>query len=379
MSADGDAVRFEHPRHRGRLAGIAAGLAVLSTVVFGRPAAVSAQANAYCGGQNLAEGANWSICWEIRANEGLAITQAFYKSPDGWQHVMSDGTVAQIFVPYETGTPRYHDVAYGLGAAMQPLNQPIDCAHGSLLQGGKVCREIMDSGIASRFCAGNCAGRRGKALRLLVSSQMGAYNYLTSWMFHDDGTIHPQVGLAGALQFGNTAHLHNIYWRLDIDIEDPEGDSVEEFYRVAPVTGGGATGANGWNTLLGETYRPTDLTTFRKWRVVDHNRGNSQGLAMSYELIPSPGDGQLRAKPNEGFSRGEFWVTKQKPGERFVSTDDADILSTYITGDNVINDDIVIWYAVHAYHEVRSEDAPYMPVEWVGFHMRPRDFMGRGP
>ncbi len=345
-----------------------------------RPAApVSAQASQYCGGQNLAEGANWSVCWEIRANEGLAITQAFYNGPDGWQHMLSDATVAQIFVPYETGSPRYHDVAYGLGAGMQPLSQAVDCAHGTVIGGGKVCREIMDSGIAARFCAGNCTGRRGKALRLLVSSQMGAYNYLTSWMFHDDGTIHPEVGLAGALQFGNTAHSHNVYWRLDLDIEDPEGDSVEEFYRVAPVTGGGGTGASGWNTLLGETYRPTDLSTFRKWRVVDHSRGNSLGRPMSYEIIPESVDGWYRGLAREGFTRGEFWVTKQKPGERFVSTDDTDLLSTYLSGDNVVNDDVVVWYAAHAYHEVRSEDAPYMPVEWVGFHVRPRDFMGRGP
>lgn len=363
---------------RTRTVTILAALVALAAA-FGRPATVAAQANQYCGGENLAEGANWSICWEIRANEGLAITQAFYKGPDGWQHVMSDGTVAQIFVPYETGAPRYHDVAYGLGAALQPLSTAVDCPHGSLLYGGKICREIMDSGIAARFCAANCTGRRGKALRLLGSSQMGAYNYITSWMFHDDGTIHPEVGLAGTLQFGFTAHTHNIYWRLDMDIEDPEGDSVEEFYRVSPAGGDGSKGLNGWNTLLGETYRPTDLTTFRKWRVVDHNRGNSQGRAMSYELVPSPGDGQLRAKLSEGFTRGEFWVTAQKPGERFVSTDDADLLSGYLSGDNIINTDVVIWYAVHAYHEVRSEDSPYMPVEWVGFHMKPRDFMSRGP
>ena len=31
---------------------------------------------------------------------------------------------------------------------------------------------------------------------------MGAYNYITRWTFHPDGTIVPQLGLSGVLQFG---------------------------------------------------------------------------------------------------------------------------------------------------------------------------------
>jgi primary-amine oxidase len=340
----------------------------------------AADASAYCRGEQLAVGASWSVCWEVRANEGLAITHAFYTREGFDRRVLSDATVAQIFVPYETGQPRYHDVAYGLGLFMQPLDGSIDCPDGTLLASGKVCRVIEDRGLAERTCTGGaCASRRGEALVLWSSSQMGAYHYITEWAFHDDGAIEPSVALGGALQFGDTAHVHNVYWRLDLDIDGPEGDHAEEFYRIPPATSDGSTGTSGWVPLLGETYRPTDLSTFRKWRVRDDAGTNERGRSWSYELVPTPGDGNLRTTPAEGFTRGELWVTRAKPDERFVSTDTADLLSGYLDGDDVAGQDVVLWYAMHKYHEVRSEDRPVMPIEWMGFALQPRDFFDANP
>jgi primary-amine oxidase len=208
---------------------------------------------------------------------------------------------------------------------------------------------------------------------------MGAYNYITKWTFHDDGTIEPYVGLSGVLQFGSTDHTHNVYWRLDVDIDDGEGDRVEEFYRIPPAWSDGSIGASAWVPLLGETYRPNDLATFRKWRVVDTRKANAHGQLMSYELIPHQGDGSLRTTMREGFSRGELWVTRTQPNERFVSTEQADLLSTYLNGESVDSQDVTLWYVAHVYHEVRDEDAPYMPTEWIGFELRPRSFFDQNP
>lgn len=339
----------------------------------------SAAASQYCRGEQLAVGANWSVCWEIRAHEGLAITHAFFTKDGFDRRVLSDATVAQIFVPYETGQPRYHDVAYGLGLNLQSFG-PGDCPDGALLAGGRVCRQIEDRGLAERMCVeGNCASQRGEELVLTAGTQMGAYHYLLRWAFHDDGVIEPAVGLAGTLQFGDTAHVHNMYWRLDVDIDDPGNDRVEEFYRISPGYTDGTIGANGWVPLLGETYRPDDLATFRKWRVADVVGTNASGRPWSYELVPSPGNGSYRSNASEGFTRGEFWVTRNEPDERFVSTDDADLLSTYIDGGDIDGEDVVVWYAMHEYHEVRSEDRPYMPIEWMSFHLQPRDFFDANP
>lgn len=360
---------------------LAPGLTLAALLALGaaRPAPAQASAADYCSGEQLAVGANWTVCWEIRANEGLAITHAYFTKPGVDRRVMGDGTVAQIFVPYETGQPRYHDVAYGLGAAMVTLSPTVDCPNGTLLAGGKVCREIHDRGIAEKICTGTCTTRRGEALALWGSSQMGAYNYITKWEFHDDGSIHPHMGLTGALQFGDTAHLHNVYWRLDLDIDDPDNDSPEEFYRITPGYGDGSTGVMGWNPLLGETYRPNRVEDFRKWRIVDTQGLNAAGMRRSYELIPHIGDGNYRGTLAEGFTRGEFWVTRYKPGERFVSTETEDLLTTYLNGESVTGEDLVVWYVAHEHHEVRDEDAPYMPSEWIHFQVRPRDFFDETP
>lgn len=360
---------------------LGAGLMGLALLAFGlqSPTPASAAANQFCSGQALATGANWSICWEVRANEGLAITHAFYTKAGFDRRVMSDGTVAQIFVPYEVGQPRYHDVAYGLGAGMQIINQA-ECPGGALLAGARVCRMMTPAHLHERFCAqGSCRYMMGQALQLWSSSQMGAYNYITRWTFHPDGHITPEVGLAGVLQFGRTAHVHNVYWRLDLDIDDPAGDGVEEFFRVVPANNDGSKGVNGWNPLLAETFRPTELMTFRKWRVLDLNKKNAGGRNWSYELIPSPGDGSLRTTPAEGFTRGELWATVSRPAERFVSTEQADYLSTYVNGESIQNQDVVLWYTTHTYHEVRDEDSPYMPMEWAGFTLRPRNFFDKNP
>jgi primary-amine oxidase len=154
---------------------------------------------------------------------------------------------------------------------------------------------------------------------------------------------------------------------------------VEEFYRVSPATSDGSTGVAGWVPLDTETYRAVDLASFRKWRVRDTAATNSHGLALSYELVPSPRDGTLRTTAAEGFMRGELWVTRAKPGERYVSTDQADLLSSYVNGESVAGTDVVLWYAMHSYHEVRSEDRPVLPVEWMTFQVRPRDFFDADP
>lgn len=357
------------------LAAIAGGATVLAS-----PGTADSSAAQYCRGEQLAEGSNWSVCWEIRANEGLAISHAFYTADAFDRRVLSEATVAQVFVPFEAGQPRYHDVAYGLGLHLQRLDAETDCPGGTLLADGRVCSVVQDRGLSERFCAsGACATRRGSQLVLLASSQMGSYNYLIRWSFRDDGTIEPALGVTGSLPIGDMAHSHNVYWRLDLDIDGPEDDVVEEFYRLRAAGSDGSAGVHGWAPLLAETSRPDDLVTFRKWRVRDAVSTNARGLPRSYELVPAMNNGSLRTNEAEGFSRGELWVTRNKSEERFVSTDTTDLLSGYVDGDDIGGQDVVLWYAMHEYHEVRSEDRDLIPVEWMSFELRPRDFFDANP
>jgi primary-amine oxidase len=361
-------------------------LAVLAAVVLAGVMGLAwrqsahAAAEQYCRGEQLVQGANWSLCWETRALEGLALTHAFFVKDGVERRVLSDATLAQVFVPYESGQPRYHEVAYGLGLNLQDLEAAGDCPGGALLAGGKVCSQIVDTGPAERYCAsGNCVSRRGSAVSLWSSAQMGTANYVIRWLLKDDGTIEPALGVGGAPMIGEGAHLHNAFWRLDVDVDGPENDAVEEFYRLSPGYADGTVGVSGWTPLLRETYRPDDLGTFRKWRVTDTRNKNARDLATSYELVPSPGDGSLRTTEDEGYMRGELWVTRNNAQERYVSTDSADLLSAYVNGEEIQGADVVLWYAMHAYHEPRSEDRELSPMEWMSFQLRPRDFFDANP
>jgi len=54
-------------------------------------------------------------------------------------------------------------------------------------------------------------------------------------------------------------------------------------------------------------------------------------------------------------------------------------LPAYLNDESVDNQDVVVWYALHVHHIPRTEDWPGMPVEWVGFMLKPRDFLDSSP
>src|SRR5262249_10243284 len=150
------------------------------------------------------------------------------------------GGIAQIHVPYAPGSPRFRDITVsttGLGANALSL-APAECPGGTLLPGNQVCVQLEDRGYAYKF-GGTFA--RGQAVKAFISSQLGQYNYIQEWNFHDDGTIEPRVGLTGRLQIVDSgaqylpygarlnpesdptplvgrSHMHNVYYRLDFDI-----------------------------------------------------------------------------------------------------------------------------------------------------------------
>src|SRR5215510_1164273 len=84
-------------------------------------ASVVATATAQCSGINLVEQAfptsgpeqtRWRICWQEQAKNGLVITAAFFRAAPNkpWMRILWDGRIAEIFVPYHDGSPRYYDV-----------------------------------------------------------------------------------------------------------------------------------------------------------------------------------------------------------------------------------------------------------------------------
>ena len=87
-----------------------------------------------------------------------------------------------------------------------------------------------------------------------------------------------------------------------------------------------------------------------------------------------------------GFVRKHLWVTAYDPRERYAAGDypnqqaGNDGLPVYVQQNRSLeNTDLVVWYTFGSNHVVRPEDWPVMPVEMVGFSMKPAGFFEGSP
>ena len=160
--------------------------------------------------ETLENGARWDMCWEHRNREGIVFKEIHY-TPKGGDPVtdrrliLNHAAVAQIHVPYDDNGARYHDISdYGIGSRNMLDLGANDCPNGNLLKFGRkdvLCKQIESRKIA--FKSGSNTSK-GTSLSLFSISPVGAYYYIPTWRFMDNGTIEPWMGATGALQrFGS--------------------------------------------------------------------------------------------------------------------------------------------------------------------------------
>ena len=101
----------------------------------------------------------WHLCWEIvrlpgpdgvtPRSETLAISKAEFRpgatAPS--VQVLGDLRMAEIFVPYHPGYPRFHDMS-DAAFDLQPISTT-ECK-GTRLGANRLCEEIVDRGLAWR-------------------------------------------------------------------------------------------------------------------------------------------------------------------------------------------------------------------------------------
>jgi primary-amine oxidase len=349
----------------------------------------------------------WTFRWAVRRREGLILTDVAFQG----RSVLKYAGLAEIFVPYNRGQPRPEDSREGMGNTLVALIPGKDCVPGAAScrlfdaegkQDGKRV-VMMHEESAGLVYMGKQGRAYGKMLVLWCMSRLGGYTYITSWRFRDDGCLMPQMGLTGELEHtgrgdssplgsfvGKNAdghkvfapsHVHNFYFCLDFDIDGPEDNVVEEFnYRQDRP--GSLTAKHSWTPILQETSRPWDGNSFRSWRVINRASKNAWGHPRSYELIPG-GNGTFRGASSEPFTHADLWVTRYDAKKFPCSAADPrslrTALPTYLNGESVDGADVVIWYVLHVHHVPRTEDYPAMPIDWVGFLLKPRDFLDASP
>ncbi len=359
----------------------------------------------------LVEWEGWSFRWSMRKVEGLVLTDVRYQN----RLVLKYAGLAEIFVPYDEGSPRPVDLTDGgFGKRREVLQPGIDCASGNWCKAfdadGNVPKKAKPAVVMlhEENTGVNYLGIHGRVPGKMLVLWSAAwfpggedgYTYILRWKFRDDGTIVPEIGATGVpqhLQEGDgtpfaplvgtkkdgskvraPGHVHNYLFRLDFDVDGPS-NTVEEFNWVKETD---ARAKPTWTPIKTESGRSCNLETFRSWRVVNHASKNALGLSRSYQLVPG-NTGIFRGQKSERGLDHDLWVTRSHPKEIPYSASDKrtsmDALPTYNNGEATENADVVVWYWLAFHHQPRSEDYVYQPMAWRSFELMPRDFLDGSP
>jgi hypothetical protein len=342
----------------------------------------------------------WLVRWTTLPGHGLCIHSAWFKRTpkDPWISILGDTRLAQAFVPYHRGNPRFWDVSYHF--PLDPLTRADAGPFGELLKARPgdrfptVVKELRDCGLLYRHPV--AGGRRSQALVLWASLAAANYRYLIEYSFADCGTITCRCGASGHNLPGSEreAHMHNAMWRIDVNLGDAAHNCVllcEHLEEDGPAPG---TARSRQTLIEQECGLDWDPFKFTYLRVLSTRRKNAQDQPWSYDLVPLrhgnsrhygretiavPG-GKLR---KEDCTLHDFWVTQADPTQITYH-----LLPEYVRQKRPLRDtDIVLWYNAPAHHEPRSEDGLVGKgsfqgatlVMWSGFELRPRNFFDRTP
>jgi hypothetical protein len=324
----------------------------------------------------------WRLCFEVvrtpdaggalTASETLVVAEARFTpgAAAAPVEVLGEVRVSEIFVPYDAGAPRFLDLSdrdFDLVALTS-----VECT-GTRLDGNRVCRELVDRGLAWRNPFDDVA-RRGEKLVLWSILNAGNYDYLMEYGFFDDGTVEVRGAATGEKLRGpddTAGHTHVFAWRIDLDVAGADGDTVSVSNQRFKSKGVAERHAE----LDRETGIAWSADGFTHVLVEDATRTNGRGRATGYTLSPLR-EGLPRFR--ERWMRDPLAVTRAKgPGQELRAVD----LPDYLDKEDVGGQDVVLWYhdAHHHDENMRDEDREAVPTAWVGFRLDPQNLWDGTP
>jgi hypothetical protein len=343
--------------------------------------------------QEFPVGGPMQTAWKIRyigvaSGPGLVITGAWFKTtPDAaWLKVFENIRLSEIFVPYNNGT-RIYDIGAQGNYDLLKHSKADAGVNGKLRNKNYVVHELRDTGILWKYYK---QVRRGQ--EVVIWSTMGAsnYNYLIEYSFRGDGSVRCRLGSTGK-NYGDhetVGHMHHGCWRIDVDLDEPDQNSVFIVKRKETKT---ADGVRAKDTVEpfnngvegGALWNAEDFTRLR----VEAGKVNGQGKKMSYELVPLRYGTPRHLADNEKFTMFDFWVTPYRWDEVQYTR-----LPKFVAQKRQIEKtNVVLWYMSPAYHLPRDEDGLFTNPKgrvqvrgvamttWCGFEMRPRNVFEKSP
>jgi primary-amine oxidase len=381
---------------------------------------------------------NWSFRIGFTAREGLVLHRVGYRDAGRERPILYRASVTEMVVPYADPTANHFwksafDAGeYGLGKLANALELGCDCL-GHIhyfdvpvaddlgrpaLMKNAVCMHEEDYGVLWKhyeFRNDTYEVRRSRRLAVSFFATVGNYDYGFYWYLYQDGTIQLECKLTGIIQtaavapgkpypwgglvgegLGGPTHQHFFNVRLHMMV-DGERNSVTEHEFVARPWGADNPYGNVFDTTSRtlqcerDAAREADGRTGRYWKIVNPDVKNSVGNPTGYKLVVQPSPLMLARegsfmRSRAGFATRHLWVTRYAPQERYASGEfpnqhaGGDGLPRYIAQNRAIeNEDIVVWHTFGHTHVCKPEDFPVMPVEYVGFTLKPNGFFADNP
>jgi primary-amine oxidase len=380
--------------------------------------------------------------WQMRVSmhpiEGLVLHEICYIDGERTRLIIYRASMAEMVVPYGSVSANHwwknaFDAGEGgLGKTASPLQLGCDCLGeivyldavtvdeygnvGTLPHA--VCLHEEDYGILWRHAdpaSGTSEVRRSRRMVVSFTATVSNYDYGFFWYFYLDGTIQAEVKLTGIIQtqavppgtrvpyasavtpeLAGPHHQHFFAFRLDMCLDGPD-NSVYEVDAVPVPPGPQNPYGNAFTaraTLLeteSAAQRMAAPERARYWKIVNHGSLNACGEPVAYKLVPQPSAPLLAqdtaaVAARSAFATRHLWVTPARTDERFPAGDFPNQhpggagLPAWTAADRSVTDtDIVLWHTVGATHFCRPEDFPVMPVEYVGFALKPSGFFDRNP
>ena len=166
----------------------------------------------------------WRVRFAHATGKGLYITGAWFRTTPNapWMRILWDARLADIFVPYEAGSPRYYDLT-NFNFPLVPATAADAGPCGRIID-GKVIHEVSSYGLMWKD---DQAVRHGQELVLWATLDSANYNYIMRYSFRDDGTITLRLGATSRNLPGmeTMGHMHNALWRIDMDLNGASGDT----------------------------------------------------------------------------------------------------------------------------------------------------------
>ena len=389
-------------------------------------------------GGNHVEWEKWSLNVGFDAREGVVLHNIAFQDGDRLRPIINRASIAEMVVPYGDPSPirswqNYFDTGeYLVGQYANSLELGCDClgditylspvvsdAFGNPreIRNG-ICMHEEDWGILSKHSdmyTGINYTRRNRRLVISFFTTIGNYDYGFYWYLYLDGTIEFEAKATGVVftsafpkggsdnisqlapGLGAPFHQHIFSARLDMAV-DGFTNRVEEEDVVRQAMGEGNERGNAFSrrrTLLtreSEGVREADARAGRTWIISNPESRNRLGEPVGYKLhsqnqptlLADPGSSIAR---RAAFATKDLWVTRYAgDSERYPTGDFVNQhsggagLPAYVAQDRGIDgQDIVVWHTFGLTHFPRVEDWPIMPVDTVGFKLRPEGFFDRSP